>query len=75
MNVKIQPPCCVVVEGKTGIYYLRHLSQANGLMVSRGWRGLVAHIQNKNGSSLVPYSKLTKIEERGIVEVHEEESR
>lgn len=56
MNVRLTPPCWVTLDGKP--LRLRRLSYANREMLAKGWRGLVAHVQNERGTGLVEYRKL-----------------
>ncbi len=54
--MKFKAPCWVKVKGN--VLRLRRISKANPEMKRRGWKGLVAHVQNECGTGLVEYSKL-----------------
>ena len=56
--MRFRPPCRVRVEGNPGIYYLRNISKPNYFLKSIGWKGYVAHIQNKSGSTIAEYRRL-----------------
>ena len=59
--MKFSPPCKVRVKGMTGTYILRRVSQPNAYLREKGWKSFVAHIQNRNGSTVVEYQKLLPI--------------
>jgi len=58
MNIKLKPPCWVSVAGSEKVLALRRVSQPNKMLLAQGWKGLVAHVQNRNGTGLVEYRKL-----------------
>lgn len=59
MNIRLKPPCKVVVaEHPDKPMYLRRVSIPNGALRAQGWKGLVAHVQNQNGTGLVEYRRL-----------------
>lgn len=61
MNVKLKPPCLVRVRGSHKILRLRSLSRPNATLKQQGWTGLVATVQNENGTGLVEYRKLRPV--------------
>jgi hypothetical protein len=56
--MKFKAPCWVTLAGSAEPLRLRRVSAANKEMKRRGWKGLVAHIQNEKGTGLVEYRKL-----------------
>ena len=56
MNTRLKPPCWVEYRGKR--IALRRLSRPNAMLKQSGWKGLVAHVQNQNGTGLAPYREL-----------------
>jgi len=62
MNIKLKPPCRVRIKGTDKVLNLRSVSYANSTLKRQGWKGLVAHVQNRNGTGLIAYEKLEKAE-------------
>jgi hypothetical protein len=64
MRARLKPPCAVL-DSETGeVYMLRSISCPNPEMKRRGWKGLVCHVQNRNGTALVEYRRLRRYPER-----------
>ncbi len=60
MNIKLKPPCRVKIKGTDKVLNLRSVSLPNSILKRQGWKGLVAHVQNQNGTGLIEYGKLEK---------------
>jgi hypothetical protein len=58
MGRKVKVPSWVVHVESGQVLRVRRISVANARMKRDGWKGLVCHVQNQNGTGLVEYRKL-----------------
>jgi hypothetical protein len=57
MNTNIKAPCFVKIKSTGKILACRSISNPSRRMkIEQGWKGLVCHVQNRNGTGIVKYS-------------------
>lgn len=59
MRFKIGDKVRIKGRPEMGVCQLRSLSMANRELKAKGWIGYVAHLQNRTGTTIQEYRKLT----------------
>lgn len=71
MNSKFKPPCWVKHKESGQVLRCRSISKPNKRMKMDGWRGLVLHVQNENGTGIGKYSDFVIPDEKDLEKFNE----